>query len=749
MRVATLQFVRGLLRVEKLSPLFVACLVAVWSATPRVSCADVPVNQAAELSAAHWTPGATPRFVRIRGTVSAVGEGIVNEASPHPARRGFCVEDASGGIWVATKPAIRRGMLDDDRDLLRTVQYGTAVEVEGLLEYGNVQPMVFPTRITTLGQGELLPVEQTRLSTFLSGGAEMRRVTARGVVQEVTEEATRDNRWVLRVETGIGHSFVRVLKGDRYIPRRLLDSKLEVTGLVTSSRNWRSEFVCPSLVVRRHEDIRVLEAAPDDPFTVQTVPLARLNGFSATGRPVHRRRVIGTVTYNDRSSLLYIQEADVGVRVHTSEPSDVEVGDRVEVAGFVDTSEYLAGMRGAVVRRLDGETSPPLEPVTISDFATYHQRVLLGRRTVAPSVSCEGRLTQLTGVLLNFRPATAGLPNLLEIKWDDAITTAHVAGQMTPLLPGTELSVTGIALVSSEAAGESVKTAGPTRVDVLLRDSSDIVVLSQPSWWTSPRVFVALGVAMAMAIVALAWAFILRRMLSLRTEQLAIEVRSRRDAAIEFQAAMRERTRLAVDLHDTVLQTMTGIAFQIDACRGGSLIDADQQSLHLETAGRMARSGQEDLRNVVWALRCLPLEDGSLLDSVQAIARQVSQRYGIPMRVACEGKLPPLADFVAGNLLLIIQEASHNAVKHAEADQIEVVVAMHDTGDRVSVTVKDNGIGFDVEELPRLRDGHFGIEGMRQRVQRMGGVLVIKSERSVGTEIRADIPVRVFDEVIA
>jgi signal transduction histidine kinase len=74
---------------------------------------------------------------------------------------------------------------------------------------------------------------------------------------------------------------------------------------------------------------------------------------------------------------------------------------------------------------------------------------------------------------------------------------------------------------------------------------------------------------------------------------------------------------------------------------------------------------------------------------------------------------------------------------------------MHDTGDRVSVTVKDNGIGFDVEELPRLRDGHFGIEGMRQRVQRMGGVLVIKSERSVGTEIRADIPVRVFDEVIA
>lgn len=726
-------------------------VIAVWAVTPPAATGDVPVSLASELTAARVEEDAASRVVRIRGTVSALGEGIVSAATPHPARRGFCVEDRSGGVWIATKPAIRRGLLVDDRDLLRSVQYESEVEVVGILDAGGHQPVILPTRIVVLGRGQLEPASDARLSSFLSGGDEMRRVTVRGVVQEVTEESTRDNRWVLRIETGIGHFFVRVLKEDRYRPRELLDAKLQVTGLVTCSRNWRSEFVCPRLIVRRHEDIRILKPAPGDPYSVQTVPLAGLNGYAPSGLPVHRRRVEGTVTYNDRSSLLYIQDGATGVRVHTSEPSGVAVGERVEVSGFIDTSRYLAGLRGAVVRPLPSQRPAP--PVAVSlattEFAEHQQRVLLGLRTVVPSMSVEGRLIRLSGEVLNFRAATNHSPNLLEINWGDAITTALVAGPIEPLLPGTRVMVTGIARVSSDADQGSVEYSGPSRVDLLLRDASDIAVLEQPSWWTRQRVFVALGVVLAAALAACAWAFFLKRMLDVRTQQLAMEVRNRRDAAIEFQAAMRERTRLAVDLHDTVLQTMAGIAFQIDACRTGREPAPRQLQGHLETAGRMARSGQEDLRNVVWALRCLPLEDGTLIDSIRAIARRVSQRYCIEMQVESDGDLPPLADFVAGNLLLVIQEASHNAVKHAEADHIHVALKMNSAADRLTVSVRDNGVGFDVATGPDLRDGHFGIEGMRQRIQRVGGDLVIRSERMVGTEVRAEIPIRVFDVAIA
>lgn len=715
---------------------------------------ELPRSEARELTSSPWSSSPGRRRVRVRGVVSGLGEGIVNEATQHPARRGFCVEDETGGIWVSTKPAIRQGLFEEDRLLLRAVQYGVEVEVVGVLERGTSRPIILPTQISVLGEGRLQPAAKAELSSFLSGGDEMRRVTVSGVVQEVTDEATRDNRWVLRIETGIGHFFVRVLKGPRYSPQQLLDAKLQVTGLVTSSRNWRWEFVCPRLIVRRHEDIQILEEAPADPYSVPAVPLGRLNGYSAEGLPVHRRRVVGTVTYNDRRSLLYIQQGSVGVRVHTSEPSEVRVGDRVEVSGFIDTTQYLSGLRGAVVRRLDDRDADPVEPVAIAStaFSEYQQRVLLGLRTTPPSTSVEGRLTQLTGAVLSFRKATTVLPNAIEIRWGDSITTALVPGHVTGVVPGAEVTVTGVARVSSDVDRGSVKSSGPTRVDLLLRSPSDLVVVNQPSWWTAQRIMFALAIALTVAVAAFSWAFALRRLLTVRTEQLALEVRNRRDAAIEFQAAMRERTRLAVDLHDTVLQTMAGIAFQIDACRGGPQdvsLSVSQQARYLETAERMARNGQEDLRNVVWALRCLPLQGGTLLDAVEAIAAQVSQRFGIRMSVESDGPLPQLADFVAGNLLLIIQEASHNAVKHAQADHIRVALSVNRTADRVSVSVSDNGVGFDVAARPSVQDGHFGIDGMEQRIQRVGGALVIKSEVSVGTEIRAEVPIRTFDAVIA
>lgn len=713
---------------------------------------DPPLRRAADLAAARWTTTDPPAAVRVRGTVSVAGEGVVSDAQLRPARRGFCVEDESGGIWIATKLAIGEGILADDRSLFGLIERGVEVEVVGRPDRGwGFRPVILPVEIRILGPGMLEPPQPANLSSFLCGGDEMRRVTARGVVQEVTEEGNRDNRWVLRVETGLGHFFVRVLKEPRYSPGLLLDARLEVTGVVAGSRNWRSEFVCPRLIVGRHEDIRILEMAPTDAFAVESVPLAGLNGYAFEGRPVHRRRVEATVTYNDGRSVIYVQDGDVGVRVQTSEPSDVRVGERVEVAGFIDTRQYLAGLRGAVVRRLEGRSVDTPLPVTIAsdDVLEYQQRVLLGPRLVSTSMSCEGRLTELTGELLHFRPATSGAPNLLEIGWGDSVTTAFLAGDLPPLSPGTALRVTGIARVSADTARESVEAAGPVRVDLLLRDAGDIEVLSQPAWWTARRVFVALAIASGIALGAVAWALILRQMLRWRTDQLAMEVRNRRDAAIDFQAAMRERMRLAVDLHDTVLQTMVGVAFQIDACRTGRGTGAGNRDLHLETAGRMLRNGQEDLRNVVWALRCLPVEDGTLRDSVEAIARRVRQRYGIDMTIRGGEGLPQLADFVSGNLLLVIQEASHNAVKHAKADRIQVSISMNQSTDQLTVSVCDNGVGFDVDARPQGRDGHFGIEGMKQRIQRIGGMLRIHSGRAAGTEVRADIPVRVFDKAIA
>jgi signal transduction histidine kinase len=279
----------------------------------------------------------------------------------------------------------------------------------------------------------------------------------------------------------------------------------------------------------------------------------------------------------------------------------------------------------------------------------------------------------------------------------------------------------------------------------MLRDAGDVVVLHAPSWWTPERTYAALLGVLALAVAALSWAAALRRTVAKQTRQLAAEMRGKRDAAVGFQAALRERSRLAANLHDTVLQTMTGIAYQIEACESESLPAEQRAANHLETARRMVQRGQEDLRNSVWALRALPMKEATFPDAVQRVARQIAAGNPAEIRVETEGELPALADFIAGNLLLIVQEAVHNAIKHAMPEYVRVVLSSMADGKRLALRVEDDGSGFETGRQPGAGEGHFGLVGMRERAESLGGTIDLQSEPGKGTRLRVEVPIRSFD----
>ena len=193
---------------------------------------------------------------------------------------------------------------------------------------------------------------------------------------------------------------------------------------------------------------------------------------------------------------------------------------------------------------------------------------------------------------------------------------------------------------------------------------------------------------------------------------------------------------------------------------------------YLKTASRMVQGGQEDLRNVVSALHCLPLADQSFGESVERVVQRL-QRTGtlnrnesesrngedlsrlgskpddqVSIAVHCAKDLPKLADFIAGNLLLLIQEATRNAIKHSDANSIWITVKATDSGSRILITVEDDGHGFDNKTRPQPSDGHFGIETMKGRAERIGGSLTVDSELGKGTTITATAPLKPFDEAI-
>jgi signal transduction histidine kinase len=251
--------------------------------------------------------------------------------------------------------------------------------------------------------------------------------------------------------------------------------------------------------------------------------------------------------------------------------------------------------------------------------------------------------------------------------------------------------------------------------------------------------------------VAVVWSLQLKRQVRRKTKLLAKEMRARRDASIEFQATLRERTRLATNLHDTLLQTISGLGFQIEACEAevASPPADGQPPGHLEVARRMVDHAAAELRNSVWALRSLPLNGMELTEALAAIARRLGAGHKTNIIVRTDGDLARVPDFIAGNLLLVVQEAIHNALNHGHPGSVTIEIVSLEGPDRISLTVRDDGSGFTIGTQVGVAQGHFGLQGMRERIERLDGTFSIQSAPGKGTTLRAEVPIRNYDEELA
>lgn len=205
-------------------------------------------------------------------------------------------------------------------------------------------------------------------------------------------------------------------------------------------------------------------------------------------------------------------------------------------------------------------------------------------------------------------------------------------------------------------------------------------------------------------------------------------------------ATLEERTRLARDIHDTLAQGLTGVVVQLGATQRALSAAPDEAAEHLDVALWMARESLAEARRSVWNLRSPSLQDAGLEGALRTLATgQMGVR--VVTRFEVRGHTQPLSPQVESTLLRVAQEALTNVVKHANATEANVVLEYG--ADNVSLTIRDNGVGFDpglLEEsaaAPGLGRG-LGLLGMRERVAGLGGVLNISG--AGGAEIVAVIP---------
>jgi ligand-binding sensor domain-containing protein/signal transduction histidine kinase len=205
----------------------------------------------------------------------------------------------------------------------------------------------------------------------------------------------------------------------------------------------------------------------------------------------------------------------------------------------------------------------------------------------------------------------------------------------------------------------------------------------------------------------------------------------------QFNAVLGERTRIAREIHDNLAQEMAGLSIQLEVVARTMPPGADAAMSSLDRARRQVRHGIAEARRYVWELRSPALDNNDLPTALAETARRLTHDTAIQAQVEVNGTFRPLAQSVEGNLLRIGQEAINNAVKHAQAQRILVNLVFD--ARRVQLIVRDDGHGFNNQV--NGRDGHFGLIGMKERAEQIGGTLSIQSSEGAGTEVVADIPI--------
>jgi signal transduction histidine kinase len=247
------------------------------------------------------------------------------------------------------------------------------------------------------------------------------------------------------------------------------------------------------------------------------------------------------------------------------------------------------------------------------------------------------------------------------------------------------------------------------------------------SWWF-PLVCVAVAAALTFVLYRV-WTFQITRKLNLR-----------------FEERLAERTRVAQELHDTLLQGVLSASMQlhvaVDQLPESSPVRPALNRV-LELMGQVVTEGRNTLRG----LRSSIESTTDLKSSFLRVPEELGKHPEVDFRVVVEGSSMPLRLVVRDDVYSIGREALVNAFRHSQAKRIDVELDY--APGQLRVLVRDDGCGIDTQVLESGRDGHWGLSGMRERAGRIGARLKVMSRAGAGTEVELRVPGEIAFESVS
>jgi signal transduction histidine kinase len=581
---------------------------------------------------------------------------------------------------------------------------GQRIVVEGETYPGLYLTGISARKITVLSDGQPPTPLAVNYEQLTSGQFHYERVEVRGIVRAVRVEG---QHVVMTLALGDGRLDVYLFAGEN--ADALIDAEVRVIGLAAGLINERRQLVAPQLRVSSLADLTVLVPPPTEWFSTPT-PAGELLRFEPAERAGHRVTVRGAVMHQESGASVWLRDGTQGLRVRTADREPLAVGEVVDAAGFPTMGTLSAELEDATLRRTGENVTLAPVPVSAKDLLSgrHDANLIEIEATVRDAVREPDQLTltlQAGEIVFpaRLRPSPATSPD-----------------------PGAQVRVTGICQIVQTTPPAQGYTAHVRSVELLLRNAAtDIVVLHRPPWWNTRRLAIAAGTLLALTLLAFAWAAALRRRVARQTAIIHEKATT--------EAAAAERERIAREFHDTLEQELVGLALRLDAAT--TKVTEPKPRELLEAARRLVQNIQAEAHGIVRNLRARVLDDAPLPEAITRSVAALSLERTIEVRT--EGEPRRLPGLTEHELLRIAQEATTNAVKHGQAQRIEIALAFAPGEIRLRVT--DDGQGFDVER-DGTKPGHFGLIGIRERVQKLGGQFTLRSQPGAGATLEATVP---------
>ena len=477
------------------------------------------------------------------------------------------------------------------------------------------------------------------------------------------------------------------------------------------------------------QNVRVISNAKDDPFAspvLEDYTRLRPQDLAALGR----HRAIGRViaAWHGDNALIKC-DGERLVRIETDEGGAPKYGDRIEAVGFPESDLYRVNLSRAVWRKVqDGKTTDETpRDVTAEELLVDTE----GRRRFDPYI--HGRAIRLRGIVRNM-PGEGNVDGRFNIesgKFIVPIDASATPDALNGLSVGCEVSIAGTCVMEIDNWRPNLPFPAIRGFFIVVRRPSDVTVLSRPSWWTPPRLAAVVGILLFVLVGSLVWTMALKRQAERRGRELAKTAIAKAESDLKVD----ERTRLAVELHDSISQSLTGISLAIRAAERLVGNDTNGTRSNLKLASSSLDSCRQELKNCLWDLRNSALDEADMNEAIrQTLAphigdAELSVRFNVPRE--------KFSDKTAHAILHIIRELATNAVRHGHAKHIRVAGSIED--DRLLFSVRDDGCGFDPDACPGMDEGHFGLQGVRERVNNLEGEVSIESDHGKGTKVEVTI----------